>query len=212
MGGGLEPAAAGSGNLDAEVDPVASHDRHHRTVWYVCRGLEHGVTGGHGNVEKEVVVGADECDHPLKGGLGEVTVEHGGKQLAQEQPGGGHVAVVDLIAHVQRLGHQRAQRQPLRPVRQRVGQDRAQLVAHPGQTVKYRFVVGPEAQHRTQTLVEVTEAASARGSFLHHPQRHGWANHPGHRPHRPVVMARLHLDLALAQLADGAVGIGGPAF
>src|SRR3970282_712338 len=61
----LIPRAA---DTDAELDAITGHGRDHTAPWNTVGGIEHGLTGGHGEIQKEVIVTGDEVDGG--GGIG----------------------------------------------------------------------------------------------------------------------------------------------
>ena len=62
--------------------------------------------GRHAQVQEEVIVAVDELDHLRQDFVILIGARQRRANRAQEQRGGGPVAVMALIAHVQRLGDQ----------------------------------------------------------------------------------------------------------
>ena len=92
---------------DAELDAIAGHGRDHAAPWNAVGGIEHRLAGGHREVEKEVIVAGDEVDGGGDIGRGRIRLQQSRNQPFQEQGRRRDVAVVHLVAHVQRLRHQR---------------------------------------------------------------------------------------------------------
>ena len=90
-----------------------------------------------------------------------------------EQRRGGEVALVHLVAHAQRLGHERAEIETA-GLAKAGAQQRAGLGGEPAQPRHHAVVVGAEAQHPAQALVDggVRAVAAARGS---RPRRPAWS-------------------------------------
>ena len=61
LGRSGEPLVAGAGDLDAEVGAVAGHRHDHRRALDAAGRVERELARGHGEVEEEVVVAADEA-------------------------------------------------------------------------------------------------------------------------------------------------------
>ncbi len=73
------------------------------------RGVGHRLAGGHRDVEEEVIVAGDEGERALNGAAVEFGFQQRQSELLEQQRGRGGVAVVQLVAHVQGLRHQRLQ-------------------------------------------------------------------------------------------------------
>ena len=92
--------------MDAELDAASRHGRDDRGAGDAVGGVEGGFARRHREVQVEVVIGAEE-------------VEHRGRRVRRRRPhqrrreqtgekrGGRNIAIVALVAHVQRLGDQR---------------------------------------------------------------------------------------------------------
>ena len=72
-----------------------------------CGGVAHRLARRHRQVEEEVVVAGDERQRPAAAPPSSVGGQQRQRQPLEQQPGGRGVAVVHLVAHVQRLRHQR---------------------------------------------------------------------------------------------------------
>ncbi|MNF00256.1 hypothetical protein D3C80_1990580 [compost metagenome] len=81
-----------------------------------------------------MVVAGDKGDNALNVLERQLAAQQGGQQTFDQQAGGGRIAVMHFIAHMQRLRHQRFQLQ-LAQLTHGGFQRRGQLVAHPVQTV-----------------------------------------------------------------------------
>ena len=73
-------------------------------------------------------------------------------------------------------------------------QQRAENVAQPAQPGEHVGPVGAVAEHLAEPLVERAERTPAAGGVLEDPQPHRRRDHPGHRPDRGAVVARLERD------------------
>src|SRR5918999_934089 len=138
-----EPALAGAAQADSELGPVAGHGDDDRGALDTGRGVGAGLRGRHREVEVEVVVAGDEARDRRLVGLGLAELDQRGQQRAQEQRRGGAVAVVALVAHLERLRGDRAQVDGLAQPPQRAGEHAREHVADPGQAVEHLGVVGP---------------------------------------------------------------------
>src|SRR5215204_5528435 len=104
-----EPAVAGAGQADPELGAVAGHGGDDRGAGRAGGRVGGGLAGGHGQVEEEMVVAGDELGRGDHVGGGLLHGQQGRQQSSQQQRGAGPVAVVALVAHLQRLGDQGAQ-------------------------------------------------------------------------------------------------------
>ena len=73
-------------------------------------------------------------------------------------------------------------------------EQRPQHVGHPAQPLEHLGSVGAVPQHLAEPLVERAERTPAAGGVLEHPHPHRRRYHPGHRPDRGAVVARLERD------------------
>ena len=142
-----------------------------------------------------MVVGGDELDRAAHVGGRAIDRQQRRDEPLEQQAGRGRVAVVDLVAHVQRLRHDRPQLDAAERAHRGL-QHLEQLGAHPAQAVEHVGAVGAEAQHLAEALVEVAVGAVAGRRVLDDEQRHRRADDPGHRADRAVVVAGLERDLA----------------
>jgi len=114
-------------------------------------GIQHRLDGRHGEVEEEVIVAVDELQHLDRrlriGGL-----DDGRGQLAEEEGSRRAVAVVPLVAHVQRLRDDAPQIDRPRLL-QRARQRRVERLLHPLQLGDDIIAVGSVAQDAPQPLV-----------------------------------------------------------
>lgn len=135
--------------------------------------VQHTLAGRHRQIEEKVVVARNKVQSvarpPRFHGIAALAAAQDGRnQLAEQQRGGRRVAVVDLVAHQQSLGHEGFELQPAQTLHG-VGQHRAEHVAHPAQTAQHFVVVGPETQYLAQPLVEIAVGAvAAVGVFTTH--------------------------------------------
>src|SRR5207253_10945898 len=97
----------------------------------------------------------------------------------QKQGRGRDVAVVPLVAHVQRLRHQRFEIQFAENFHA-CPQRRSEDLSYPLKAVDHIGTVGAEPEHSTDSLVEVTEGLIAMGGIDNHPHWHGGANGASH--------------------------------
>ena len=130
--------------------------------------------------------------------------QHRRRQPLQQQRGRGRVAVVNLVAHVQGLRHQRLELDGA-GLGQRQIERRAQDVGHPLQAVDDLGVVGAEPQHLAEPFVEIAERRAAARRVAHDPHRHRRADDAGHRADRAVMMAGFECDGAAARRARAPV-------
>ncbi len=147
-----------------------------------------------------MVVAGDELHRPRDLGRREARIDQRRQQIAQQHQRAGPVAVVRLVAHVQHLRQDRLDVD--RAVRAHRGlQHRAQRLRHPPQAVEHVGGVRAVAQHLAETLVERAVGKRAGGRILEHEHPHRGRDDAGHRPDRPVVVARPEVQrAALVQL------------
>ncbi len=126
-----------------------------------------------------------------------------------EQRGRGDVAVVGLVAHLERLAGQAAQvdRSTLAD-RDREG--RSDHLGEPAQPLEDRGVVGAEPEDLAESLVERRVGACPGRHVLDHDHRHRRADDPGHRADRAVVVARREFDVTGLDQRQGVVRRRGP--
>ena len=115
--------------------------------------------------------------------------------LAQQQRGRRTVAVVALVAHLQRLRDEHRHVDRAVPA-QRPGQRGREHPLHPAQPVDDLGRVGAEAQHLAEPLVQRAVGAAAVHGVLEHRHRHRRAHHAGHRPDGAARVARRERDAA----------------
>ncbi len=118
---------------DAEIGAVARHHGDDGAAFHALGRFEHGFPGGHAQVQEEVIVAVDELDHLGQHFVVLVGARQGGADRPQEQGCGGAVAVVALIAHVQCLGDQAFDVDPVGQGLQGAVQSRIQIGLHPFQ-------------------------------------------------------------------------------
>ena len=144
-----------------------------------------------------MVVAGDEARDGGDVGRRLVELDQRGQQLAQQQRRAGAVAVVALVAHLQRLGGHRAQVDRLaEPLAARRANTRASTSRIQRQALEHLGVVGAVAQHLAEPLVERAERAVAVRGVLDDAHRHRRAHDAGHRPDRAALVARAELELA----------------
>ncbi|MEZ4558228.1 MAG: hypothetical protein R2854_17630 [Caldilineaceae bacterium] len=123
-----------------------------------------------------------------------------GRQFGRVEDGAGLVAIVPLVAHVERLGQQRADVQPAGRD-DGVAQHRRHDLVHPAQPRLHVFLVRTVAQHLAVAFVEIAEgpvAAARVGVRLvfDDVDRHGRRRDARHGADGVVMVARRKLDLA----------------
>ena len=129
------------------------------------------------------------------------------QQRAQQQRRAGTVAVVALVAHLERLRGHRAQVDRLAQPLERAGEHAREHVADPGQAVEHLVVVGAVPQHLAEALVERAERAVAVRRVLDHAHRHRRADDARHRPDRAALVARPELELAVGGASRGVLAV-----
>ena len=80
-----EPAPAGAGELDPEIGAVAGHHRQHAAVGDPPGGIQGGLGGGHGEIEKKMIVPVDKIQYGLNRGGIETAAGNRRGQRAVEQ-------------------------------------------------------------------------------------------------------------------------------
>ena len=112
----------------------------------------HQLAGRHVGVEREMVVVA----HELQDAYARLALpRQGGRQLPAPQRGRADVAVVALVAHLQRLRDVRLHVDRLLQRAEGGPQRGPDLRDHPPQLGQHLIVVGAEAQRLADSLVEV---------------------------------------------------------
>ena len=122
-------------------------------------------------------------------GVGRALCDERRERLEVEQRGG-LVPVVAFVAHVQRLGQQRADVDPL-VRRQRVCEDRRHHVVHPVELGDHVRRVRAHAQHLAVPLIQPGVAPVAVGLVLDDVDHHRRRDDAGHRPDGCVMVTRL---------------------
>ncbi len=145
---------------DAKVGAVARHHGDDGAALHALRRFEHGFPGGHAQVQEEVIVAVDELDHLRQDFVVLVRARQRRTNRAQEQRGGGAVAVVALVAHVQRLGDQAFDVDPIGQGLQGAVQRRVEIGLHPFQAGVHFRSHPAVAQDFSQAL---RSACSRRG-------------------------------------------------
>ena len=158
-----------------------------------------------------MIVAGDEAERRRGVGARDVRLDQRRRDALDEQRRGGGVAIVHLVAHVERLRHQRFQLDRAGP-RQHGAQRRGDDVGDHPQAVNHRRVVGAEAQHLAEPFVEVAVGAIARGPVLDDEDRHRRADDPGHRSDGAMVMAGFEIEAARRDQALGGRHRIGPSF
>ena len=120
--------------------------------------------------------------------------EHRRHEPPEQQGGRRGVAVVHLVAHVQRLRHQRLELDPA-DLRQRHlrAVSRETLAIH-FKRVDHLGAVGAEAQHLAEPLVEIAESQTPARRLAHDPYRHRRADDARHRADRAMMVAGLERE------------------
>ena len=80
------------------------------------------------------------------------------------------------------------------PARSAAPSTRARLGGEPLEPPDHPLVVGAEAEHRAEPLVDGREGPVARDAVLHHEDRHRGGDEAGHRPHRATAVAGRERD------------------
>ena len=107
--------------------------------------------------------------------------------LAEEQRGDGAVAVVPVVAHLQRLGDERLQVDRPAAAQGRT-EHRTEHTIHPPEPLDHLGGKGAVAQHLAQTLVEGGVGDTVAGTVLDDRHRHRWRGHSGHGADCTVVV------------------------
>ena len=157
-------------------------------------GIQRGLTHRHPRRTGEVVAAGDKLEHFTLLRHRIARLDQPGCQRLNKQRGARVVAVVALVAHVQRLGQHQAQ-VDFADNLHRVAQHRAEHVAHPVQALDHALVVGPHAQDLRHLLAEVGEGAVAVGFVLNDVHKHRRGGDARHRAHTVVLVARREGDL-----------------
>ena len=140
-----------------------------------------------------MVVAGDERQRRRGVGARHIGFDQRRSDALDEERRCGGVAVVDFVAHVERLRHQRFEFDRA-AAHQRGRQRWRDNVGHRAQARDDLGPVRAEAQHLAQAFVEVAVRAPTGGAVLDHEQRHRRADDAGHRPHRRLVVARFEID------------------
>jgi hypothetical protein len=106
------------------------------------------------------------------------------------------VAVVPLVAHLQRLRGHRPQVDRLSESFQRTGEHAREDVADPREPVEDLVVVGAVAQHLAEAFVERAVRAVPVRRVLDDAHRHRGADDAGHRADGAALVAGAELELA----------------
>ena len=128
------------------------------------RRIEHALAHRHRHVEEELVVAGDELECLCQRGRFS-SARKRGSQGPQKQRGASDVALVHLVAHGQAARDQRIERHAAGGA-QRVAEQRAELVAQPGEARQHLGVVAAEAHHFAEALVEGAHRAVAERAVL----------------------------------------------
>ena len=146
-------------------------------------------------------------DEPQRGGQisgREVDLDQIGDDLADEQRGPGTVAVVTIVAHLQRLGEDRGEvHGPV--LAQGRCEHRGEDPLHPSEPLDHLRAVGAEPQDLAESLVERDVGGGVVDVVVHHEHRHRRAHHSGHRSDGVpgVVRREAHRGRDLFRLLHG---------
>ena len=154
---------------------------------------------------------ATNVERTFDGCAVELGGEQGERETLEQEAGGGGVAVVQFIAHVQRLRHERLE-VGIRQTAHRNLHRGEEFRAEPAQSFDDFGRVGAEAQHLAESLVQIAIGAVAAVGILHHPDRHRWADDARHRTDGRVFVARFERDAAGRRQLLRLLERGGPAF
>ena len=140
-----------------------------------------------------MVVAVDELEDPPDRAHRLVEADERRGELADDQRGAGAVAVMPLVAHLERLGEEAPHVE--RPVAvERLGEDRAEDLLHPAEPVNHGLVEGAVAEHLAEALVQGRVGGRAEGLVAEDHDGHRRRHDAGHRAHGPVVVAGLEAD------------------
>ena len=178
-----------------------------------CGGVEHRLARGHRQVEKEVVVAGDEVERC--GGIARAVasdVEQRRREPLEEERRRGGVAVVHLVAHVQRLRHQRLELESA----QRLPAPRATSArASSPSSAGGRCTSGPLAPKRSTLPSPSLRLQKARLPCVAFSTIHTGIDGlmmPAIGPTAAMVMAGCEDDLAIRKPSAPLAGILRPAF
>ena len=158
-----------------------------------ARRVQHRLGGGHRKVQEEVVVVVDELQH-FGGDRRLVAGRHHCRSDGPvKERCGGAIAVVDLVAHVERLGDEVLEVDAAQ-LRYRLLQDRVEGVPHPVQPLNDWLTEGAVAQDLTQPFVKRGVGRIAMRLVLEDEHRHGGRDNACHRPDRGMFVAGGELD------------------
>ena len=188
-----EPLPRQAGDAQTELVAVARHGGDNGAVLNAVGGVQRGFAHCHPRRAGEVVAAGDKLEH-LTLLLNRITrLDQTRRQGLDQQRSARVVAVVALVAHVQRLG-QHQTKIDFTDDLHRVAQHRAEHVAHPVQAVNHALVVGAHAQDLRHLLAEVGERAVAVGFVLNDVHKHRRGGDARHRAHAVVLVARREGD------------------
>ncbi len=142
-----------------------------------------------------MVIGVEEVkdlDLVLAGGIG---LDDTGCHLPDEEGGGGLVAVVDLVPHLDRLGDQVLEIDGAVDF-QGFLEDGIKGLFHPLEMLNHFGAIGAKAEDLAQAFVLGTVGKVALGLVFDDENRHGGRDDTGHGAHGIVVVAGIKLDLA----------------
>ena len=159
-------------------------------------GFDRALARGHAEIEEPVIVAIDELDH-----FGErfiISIGAGQRRAdrAQEQAGARPIAIVPLVAHVQRLRDQRLHVDAVRQGLQGPIERGIEIGLHPLEARDHFRPHAAVAQHFAQTFVLRAKGAIAKGLVLEDEHRHRRRHDARHRPDGVMMMARRKLDVA----------------
>src|SRR5579859_3567942 len=190
-----EPALSQSAYPDAEIGAIACHRRHHAAERDAVRSQQGSLAHRHRQVEVYKIVALHVAQHADRLFAGIAGLHQVGRDLAREERGGSLVAVVALVAHLQRLRRERYKFDATGGPHG-AGHRRSQHLRHPAQLRDHLRAVGSIAQHLTESLIECTEGLMSINRLLDDLHGHGRGNHPRHRPYRVVVVTGGEDDVA----------------
>jgi len=172
--------------------------------------VEGGLGGGHGEIEIEMIVGLEELEYGRRHLRGRGAHQGGGDEPGEER-GGSHVAVVALVAHLERLGGEVLEIDgPMRA--DGAGEGGGERLVHPAQPVEDLRPVGAEAQHLAEAFVLDGVGAIAARRVLHDEDGHGGRHNAGHGSDRAEVVAGGEAHRAVVGEAPCRFRRGRPAF
>ena len=190
-----EPLPRQAGNAQAELVAVARHGGDDGAVLNAVGGIQRGLTHRHPRRTGEVVAAGDKLEHFTLLRHRIARLDQPRRQRLNKQRGARVVAVVALVAHVQRLGQHQAQ-VDFADNLHRVAQHRAEHVAHPVQALDHALVVSPHAQDLRHLLAEVGEGAVAVGFVLNDVHKHRRGGDARHRAHAVMLVARRERNIS----------------